>query len=975
MRQYGLMRSDIFMKKILKSLLSAVLAVCISASLTVLPVSAGGAEQKGTYEYQKTLLQSLGILSFEIEDSEAPISRGQFTDMAMRTCYKELPSYEKAETFTDVIPNYEFKDAVEAAYANGYIQGIGNNMFGVDMNMTPRTAVIVMLRILNYGEYIKAFGTNEDNYLEIASKIKLTRSVNLFNPELSFKEAVQLIYNAIDIAPLSISKGISSSITYEKNNNTTLIYEKLGIDQAEGIVTAGFYVSLDGSGGLGEDNVKIDDTIYHAGKSGAEDYIGYHVKIYFDEDSKEIYHIEDDDSDLTFISDYAINNGGDLSLKDNILYYRSESGSRKSVNIGTEALIVYNGALVRGGDFDESLFHVDSGTITVIKKSYNNHTVVIIESYTDMVFDRCVEDDNAYILINKFDSNKAIIIPDIDRFSIKDASGNTMDLKSIPSGAVISAALALDETSGKLIVNTEGNKLTQAYVTSGGYDSVTIKLYNESEHTYNEKEYDYSKSFEKINSEKNIVKPSQEYTAYIDAFGRIAYMDSDKDMSDFYAYIIKVFPADDDPESDLMIRMFTEDGKVGEYKVSDNMIIDGISCKKLSNDKIKELLIGNDTSGDPAQFTKSRLAYISLTFDSEVKKVDTCPEEVDIDDKGNPDCVKMKAEREGEDTLYRIDSGIYTYAPTTKFRQRYSSETKSFDTGLLLTSNTKILAIPRDSTDVNRFKIITTASLLNDRLYKVKGYSRDDDAIAADVVLFYYYSRYSDNKDTAEQGSSSSVMVANLPFERSYDADTGICTKCNEEVNPDTGDVETAVTITNIRSGAATTYYTDDKALTEGVKSGQLIRYYVLAGELCYLEPIYDIPGHRFYTEGMRIIKWATPNVMSYNMMHDGNYLSDNNSSTQTENPVYGVGRGVIIKKSANHLAYATYDNYLAGNISDEYLKSYMCTTAKVFHYNEWSRSLEIKNFSDLVAYNDSNLCDEVVIITKNKTTLGIIVY
>ena len=52
-----------------------------------------------------------------------------------------------------------------------------------------------------------------------------------------------------------------------------------------------------------------------------------------------------------------------------------------------------------------------------------------------------------------------------------------------------------------------------------------------------------------------------------------------------------------------------------------------------------------------------------------------------------------------------------------------------------------------------------------------------------------------------------------------------------------------------------------------------------------------------------------------------------------------------------------------------------MCTTAKVFHYNEWSRSLEIKNFSDLVAYNDSNLCDEVVIITKNKTTLGIIVY
>ena len=110
--------------------------------------------------------------------------------------------------------------------------------------------------------------------------------------------------------------------------------------------------------------------------------------------------------------------------------------------------------------------------------------------------------------------------------------------------------------------------------------------------------------------------------------------------------------------------------------------------------------------------------------------------------------------------------------------------------------------------------------------------------------------------------------------------------------------------------------------------------------------------------------------------MHDGCYLSDNNGAAGTENPVYGVGRGVIIKKSSTHLSYVTYDNYLAGNISDKYFKSYMCSSTKVFKYNERGKELEIKNFSDLVSYDDSSIVNsEVVIITKNKTAIGIIAY
>ena len=969
------------MENRLKRLISAVIAVCIltTSFVSVISVSAADNEtQNDKYIFQEKLLRDLGIFTTEIENPETDVSRGQFVDMAMRTYYKELPEYSKASTFTDVIPNYEFKNAVESAYSNGFVQGIDECAFGVDIMVTPKMAVVIMLRILNYEEYIKSLGAYDDNYISVANQIKLLKNLDMSKDTFNFKDVAQLLCNAIEIAPLKVSGVDGGIITYEKEDNSTLIYEKLGIDETEGIISESFYASLDGNNVSGKDDIKINNEIYHAGTSGAENYIGYNVRIYYNEDSKVIYHIEDDDTKVTELTD-----SDSVSYNDGVLRYVKNNGHSKSIRIGADALVVYNGALVRNGQFDVSIFDIDAGTIKVIEKSYKGHTVVIIESYTDMVFDRYVEDDSAYALINKFEPDKGFIIKDLDRFDIRDSEGNIITLKDIPSEAVISIAAALDGTSGKFIVNKTSNKLAQAYVLNCSKNSVTIKTYSETIHTYEENQYDYSDYFKTLNEEKKIVKPSVEYSTYINAFGHIAYMSADKDISNFYAYIIEIYPASESPDSKLELKLFQADGKTNEYILKDNVVIDGVKCKNKSNDEIIRMLTGTNPETDPAKNKKSRIAYISLTYDSEIKSIDTCLE--DTEEREN-DYTLYKSQREADDTLYKIDKGGASYAPNIESRARYSSSTRSFNSGILMSSSPTILAIPRDSSDPRRFKVITTASLLNDRSYEVKAYGRDDDAIAPDIVIYYYWSRYSDNLDEAEPASSTNqdTKFARLPFERSYDAETGIVTECIEAVNPETDDVEMAVSITNVRSGTLIKFYTDDEKLTEGIEAGQIVRFATMGGDLCYLEKLYDIKKHKFNADNIRTMKWSSgkPIVPSYYLdaedsEGDPTYLLDNNGSTMPKYPVtYSVARAKIMNVTSENIAFVTYGDYQKGNVTENYWKKYMHSSLKVFSFNDRDDSLETKSLDDLIAYNENTLLSsEVVVVTKNQQVIGLLIY
>ncbi|MDD6483940.1 MAG: S-layer homology domain-containing protein [Clostridiales bacterium] len=948
------------MKNKFRRFISAAAIVCLIAGMFVMPAAA---QDEDKFEAQKKLLSDLGILKIEITDPEAALSRGQFADMAMRTYYKELPSYQKASTFNDVIPNYEYKDAVEAGYASNIIRGVEDNVFGVDMTLTPGSAITIMLRILNYEKWIEAAGDYNLHYLDTAREIGLISGIDLKKEELSFKEAVKLIYNAIEIAPLKLSSAKPGEAEYIKDKNTTLIYERLGIDQRKGIVTDNFYVSLSGGEGVGIGNVRVDGIDYKAGKSGAENFIGYSVRIYFDEDTNTILHIRDNNSELTVIdhtSDCAWNNGS-------IHYYNANGGGR-DVYVGADAIVIYNGKLVRSGQFDPSLFDLDLGTITIIKKSFENHTVVVIQSYKDTVSDRLVENDDGFVFVDKFNAERNIYIDDEDNFYISDENGAPMELGGVAKESVISAAISLDGQIGSLIVNTGTSKISQAYVISAAEDSALLKTYNESIHTYEEKTYEYTKYFKEINKEENNVKPGRECTVYLDVFGKAAYISADTDMSDFYAYIIKASYDDVNTDEPVTLKLFRDDGKVADYKMAKAVQIDGISCKKKNADEIVNLLGINN--GD-----KSGLAYISLTFDSEIKEIDTCPEE---NSAREADYSLYKTDREAKDTMYKIEAGASAWTPTFTDRNRYSSDTKSFDAGILMDSSTKIMAVPRECKDADRFKLITSASFINDREYKVKAYGRSDDKVTADVVIYEYWSRYDPLKENAEVVGAN--YFARVPFQRSYDCTTAIVTDVSEKLNTDTNEIEKCVTMTTIPGGTEVSYFAENELL-EGICRGQITRFMTVGGALCYIENVYDIPTREFNKEA-RIMRWqSNPLVYSYYLEDNDTYLVDSGGAYSTgtaDNPTYSIARAKVMNCSKTHLAFITRGKYdeMGDSVPQNDWKIYECSTAKVFTYNERSGEVLKKTLEDIISVDESTLKNsEIVVITKNRRALGIILY
>lgn len=943
-------------------ILSLVLAMCLVLNLSGVVFAEDAEAVTESFMVNKTLLEDLGILKINIDDPKASVSRAQFTDVAMRSYLEELSAVDAAKSFSDVIPNHEYKDALEAAYSTGIVKGNGGGVFGVDELITPKAAVTIMLRILGYEQILEWQGGFEENYLSAASKIGLTKGVDLNGETMSFENALQLIVNAIAISPYDIETIENGSVSYGSDKNATLISERLEIYEFDGIVTDNGYTSLNGVSALDSGYVKIGGTLLKAGATDASDFIGYNVHVYvklFDGDAvPTVLHIEDDNSDVTVIDDEDY-----CGFSGNTLEYYKNGNSKRQIKIDKTALVVYNGALLKGGQYDSSLFDIDNGSITVIKKSINGLTVVVIKQYNDMVFDRMVTTDDYSVLIDKYDAKKNIQIEDLDMFDIRNADGEKLTADQIVSESVVSAAISLDGTCGYLVVSSK--VLKQAYVTEVGSNSVTLKTYNEPKHTYDEIEYEYSTKFKALNDEQRLVSSSYEYTVYINAKGYVSNMVMEKDMSDFYAYIIDYSTNDSAFDSSLKLKVFKADGKTGIYEVADNVKIDGVKCDGKSASEIITLL-GLESD------TRTRLVYMSLTYDSEVRAVDTCLDETT---EREADYSLYREGREDEDTLYKIDGREARYTTTAPNRKYYASDTKSFNTGIFMGSNTVIMAIPRDSNDENRFKILTTASLVNGRYYMADAYGRDDDTLTPDIILFYYFSRYSSDQSEAEVNGTT--LFARTPFPVTYDTDAAFVNRISKGTDPSTGEDVDILYLTVLRTGAEAVHYIDDSSLTEGISQGDIVRWYTMGGSMCYLEKVYDVKDKAF-NPNPRAMKWQGGSVVvpSYYLMHNGTFLSDSYSSAASEVPVFGMAHGVILEKNSAHLSYVTYDDYQNGNVGHKYWKVSPASSTKVYKYNEKNDSLDKTDFSELISYSDSDLVNsEAVIITKNSIAQTVILY
>ena len=194
-----------------KRIVSALLALCLLASLGTLPAAAAGANTARTFSDVTDLdtaaeiesLQLLGVLDGFSDGSFRPaatLTRAQFCKMAVYAmgCGKELGKYSTVTVFPDVKPSHWAASYINlASKGKAIILGYADGYFRPDSKVTYAQAVTILMRQLGYTD-ADVGGLWPAGYLAEAASIGLTRNLGLTaSSALTRGDAAKLFANLL----------------------------------------------------------------------------------------------------------------------------------------------------------------------------------------------------------------------------------------------------------------------------------------------------------------------------------------------------------------------------------------------------------------------------------------------------------------------------------------------------------------------------------------------------------------------------------------------------------------------------------------------------------------------------------------------------------------------------------------------------------------------------------------------------------
>ena len=248
-----------------KRIVSALLALCLLASLGTLPAAAAGANTARTFSDVTDLdtaaeiesLQLLGVLDGFSDGSFRPaatLTRAQFCKMAVYAmgCGKELGKYSTVTVFPDVKPSHWAASYINlASKGKGIILGFADGYFRPDSKVTYAQAVTILMRQLGYTD-ADVGGLWPAGYLAEAESIGLTRNLAFTaNAALTRGDAAKLFANLLRCG--TKDGGAFAATLGETVNNVILVSSNA--------------TALDGTAGAMETS---DGSVYKmAGKSGS----------------------------------------------------------------------------------------------------------------------------------------------------------------------------------------------------------------------------------------------------------------------------------------------------------------------------------------------------------------------------------------------------------------------------------------------------------------------------------------------------------------------------------------------------------------------------------------------------------------------------------------------------------------------------------------------------------------------------------
>lgn len=450
------------MKKHILSILLALtmLFSCVAASAENYPDIVDEKMQNAVFR-----LNSLGIIKGYEDGTYAPdknITRAEFVAIVMRLLgWDDVLTY--TDDFTDVHHSHWAAGNIGAAYELGLINGVGNNQFAPEKNITYQEIYKILVSALGYDVAAKTAGGYPAGYYKLALSQGLTVNVkNVINTDMATRGNVAFIVNnALDVPLLEPAFGIEGKYVL---NSTESLYKNLvarnELVKVEGVVNANHLTSIDKSGALDAEHVKIGEKICRVNNTDISQYLGYSVVAYVKDDEAAdagavvSYSVPEKKNETITVSARKIV-PEETSLT--ALTYEKEEYKTERLEIKANAPFIYNGTAITPTNND---LIIQNGSITLIDNDNSGAYDVIIAHETESVIVKKTSSLTKAIYFETPFTYKGrlgyTLKADDDEehiYIIEDEEGNPVEFSEIKQGDVLTLETSRDDKYCRVIIS------------------------------------------------------------------------------------------------------------------------------------------------------------------------------------------------------------------------------------------------------------------------------------------------------------------------------------------------------------------------------------------------------------------------------------------------------------------------------------------------------------------------------------------
>lgn len=575
---------------------------------------------------QIELLENMGIYTYddEMEYSEDELSREHMARILLYFYEKQrntdVKEYTGKTPFTDLDETFWATGEIMKLVERGCLNGFSDGTFRADDPVTYAQVIKALVVILGYEEEAKISGGWSNGYMAVADKLRLGDGVSLgVSDSVTKGDFTKILSNALEANVMKVALSVGET-KYEEGES---LLNELGFFKVKGIVSATDKTSLLGEEECSEGFVKIGDEQIKT-DTDCSKYLGLKVEAYYkdekDMDSPELIYLKEYKNNTVTVEYTDID---DTTTVNSFVYY--DASRKRTVDLLPDINFIFNER--RLTYFSKTHLKPKNGNVVLIDADNDGkYETVKVKSYIDYIVSNVAADDDKIYITDKNEKTPIEINIEDDDWSVT-KNGEEIGYKDIKKNMILS--IAADKMSqDNLTVESDAEYFEIAVSDNTVEGTASSYSTDDNEITIDGTVYRISSWFD--NTRYNLFT-GVNGTFYLNANGEVCSVEYKREES--YGFITRAY-SDDNDETILWVKIYTQDDEFVLYKCASNLKIDGERYKEAqkSIDHIKEAAVKfksyTQSIFENANGTE-QLVRFKVNDDGELTSIDTVMEDYD----------------------------------------------------------------------------------------------------------------------------------------------------------------------------------------------------------------------------------------------------------------------------------------------------------------------------------------------------------